>query len=140
MPPTTLNGKMQGALLVSKGVVIQGGDMHVVDMLEKNGEINKEIHSSENDKAIEPPGEASEKDGEINKEIHPSENDKVIEPSGEAAERDGEINKEIHPSENDKVIEPPGEAAEKDGEINKEVHPSELVESPDEVTERNVKE
>ena len=41
------------------------------------------------------------------------------------------------------MIEPPGEAVERDGEINKEVHPREndkVVESPDDVTERNVKE
>ena len=56
MPPTTLNGKTQGAVLVSHGVVMQGGDMHVVDSLKKDGEINKEIHPSENDKVIEPPG------------------------------------------------------------------------------------
>ena len=54
-----------------------------------------------------------ERDGEINKEIHPSENDKVIEPPGEAAERDGKINNEIHPSENDKVVESPDEVTER---------------------------
>ena len=106
IPPTTHNGKTQGAVLVSQGVVIQRRGRACG---RHDGEVNKEIHPSENDKVIEPPREAAERDEEINKEIHPSKNDKVIEPPREPVERDREINKEIHPSENDKVVESPDE-------------------------------
>ena len=122
MPPTTHNGKTQGAVLESQGVVIQGGDMHVVNTLQKDGEVNKEIHPSENDKVVESPDEVTERNvkeqsrEETRVEVEQTVLGDGVDLTSELAEEDGVASDGRAGIDGNRIDNPQVEGSEPEGE------------------------